>query len=126
MLTSKLPKCPVTGKSSYRSLTEGREAIIRIKSAPRYYNNGKRVNRRAGKPAQSRVYYCEHCRYYHMTRWDLTPKVRANIKSTKEYKKQKQACLLTPAQALEWKKDSLPFPEITHQSRNNPLNNHQS
>jgi len=104
-------KCKATGKMRYPDPGAAKEAITRIKSTGRFYDHiqGKRVNRRAGKPGQCRYYYCKHCHGWHMTSKEQSKSLR---KLKEERKIQIKDVLLNKEEAAEWKKNSIPFPDI--------------
>jgi hypothetical protein len=63
-------KCQATGKVTFETYGEARNALLRIRLAWKYHTvDGKRSKHRVGKPAQKRVYYCPHCGGYHLTHW---------------------------------------------------------
>lgn len=107
-------KCRATGKSRYPDPGSAKEAIVRIKNTSRFFDHiqNKRVNRRVGKKAQCRVYYCKHCHGWHLTSKELSTSLR---KLKEERKIETKEVLLTPEQAAEWKKNSIPFPDIKNQ-----------
>lgn len=102
-------KCRATGKSRFPDPGSAKEAISRIKNTQRFYDHiqGKRVNRRAGKKAQCRYYYCKHCHGWHLTSKEKSTSLR---KFKEERKIQLKDVVITTEQAAEWKKDSIPFP----------------
>jgi len=110
-------KCRATGKVRFPDPGTAKEAIIRIKTTDRFYDHiqGKRVNRRAGKPGQCRFYYCKDCHGWHLTSQEQT-------KSFRKYKKERKLgtkdLLLNEKEAAEWKKNSIPFPEPKKQVMN--------
>lgn len=103
-------KCRATGKVRFPDPGAAKEAILRIKSTNRFYDHiqGKRINRRAGKPDQCRFYYCRECHGWHLTSSEQGVSAR---KFRKERRIETKDFLLDSEQAAEWKKDSLPFPE---------------
>lgn len=104
-------KCRATGKTRFPDPGAAKEAMIRIKATGRFFDTiqQKRINRRAGKPDQCRYYYCAQCHGWHLTS-------NENQKSYKKQKKERQLetrdLILNSQEAEEWKKDSLPFPEL--------------
>lgn len=104
-------KCKGTGKTRYPDPGSAKEAMLKIKSAGRYYDyiQNKRRNRRSGKPDQCRYYYCKICQGWHLT---SSEKGKSARKFIKEKKLKSKPLLLDESQATEWKKDSLPFPNI--------------
>lgn len=104
-------KCRATGKVRFPDPGAAKEAIVRIKSTDRFYDHiqGKRVNRRAGKPGQCRYYYCKECHGWHLTSLEQSKSFR---KYKKERKLETKDLLLNQEQAAEWKKNSIPFPDI--------------
>lgn len=104
-------KCSATGKTRFLTMGDAKAAITSFKSMPRFYQDGKRVNRRMGKVRQSRYYWCVYCNSYHLT--------SRHKKTLDGYKKEvkpildKRNAFVVDAQtAIDWKKDSLPFPDI--------------
>ncbi|MBE8719662.1 hypothetical protein [Sphingobacterium pedocola] len=68
-------KCRATGKVSFDTKTEARLTIIKLKWSAIIRRNkidGSRLKHRAGKIAQSRVYFCSYCNGYHLTKWTKT------------------------------------------------------
>jgi len=103
-------KCRATGKTRYYDLGAAKQALLNIKTCTRFFDHiqGKRQNRRAGKPAQCRIYYCSHCQG-----WHLTSLVKKSLRKDIKQLKQLTANLLyDEQQAAEWKKDGVPFPEL--------------
>ena len=104
-------KCKATGKSRYPDPGAAKEAIVRIKNTGRFYDHiqGKRRNRRAGKPDQCRFYYCRDCHGWHLTSKEKSMSFR---KLKEERKLNTKDVILTDEQATEWKKNSIPFPNV--------------
>lgn len=102
-------KCRATGKVRFHDPGAAKEAIMRIKTTDRFYDRiqGKRINRRAGKPGQCRYYHCKECHGWHLTSMEQTKSFR---KHKKERKLEIKDLFPDQEQILEWKKDSLPFP----------------
>lgn len=103
-------KCKATGKSRFPDPGSAKEAILRIKNTGRFFDHiqNKRVNRRVGKAAQCRFYYCKDCHGWHLTSKEQSTSLR---KLKEERKLTTKNLLLNSEQAAEWKKDSIPFPE---------------
>lgn len=106
-----LKKCKATGKIRYLDPGAAKEAITRIKSTGRFYDHiqGKRFNRRAGKPDQCRFYHCNDCHGWHITSKEKSKSLR-KFKADRAI--QTRNVILNTEQAAEWKKNSIPFPEI--------------
>jgi hypothetical protein len=66
-------KCDATGKVIFPSRSEARLAMLHIRMMLR---NKKRMKHRQGKAAQKRIYYCEYCRGFHLTRWRIKYKAQ--------------------------------------------------
>lgn len=64
-------KCKATGKVTFASFLEAKACMYTLKW--NYHRRkdmfGKRIKHRQGKPAQRRVYSCDFCQGYHLTRW---------------------------------------------------------
>lgn len=82
-------KCNATGKYSFPSHAEAREALCSLNN--RYTRidriTGKRIKHHMGKGEQKRVYYCSFCRGYHLTHWDRYPIENPKGKSHSQKKK---------------------------------------
>lgn len=66
------PKCRSTGKVSFPSKTEARIMMQKLRWTLLMKRNkvdGTRLKRRMGKIVQRRIYYCELCKGYHLTKW---------------------------------------------------------
>lgn len=63
-------KCDATGKTCFESKGLALEEIIRFKNIIKMKTNGRRFKHRIKKPEQCRVYLCEHCGFYHQTKWE--------------------------------------------------------
>lgn len=61
-----MSKCPATGKTRFESEGQAKEVMDRIKS----YNKNTNRKHGKGKAEMKRVYYCEDCKGFHMTKWD--------------------------------------------------------
>lgn len=65
---SEFERCEATGKVSIPTKSEAQNIMSALKNPQRKYSSeGKRVNRRMGKPAYCRVYHCHHCNGFHIT-----------------------------------------------------------
>ncbi len=96
-------KCSATGKRRFATQGEAKSAIVAIHA----YNSGSHRKRHKGKSTLSRVYRCAHCKGYHLTSMEYRSHRRyTKDKQSKEFRE----LVITPEQAQEWKKDSLPFP----------------
>ena len=62
-------RCIATGKTIFDTKGEAKESMIKFKSFSKMTINGRRIKHRVGKPEQTRVYYCEHCKGFHLTKW---------------------------------------------------------
>lgn len=117
--------CQATGKTRYPNRTVALSALERMKSKPRSYQNGKRVNRRAGKPVLKRIYHCKLCMGYHFTKQEYHSR-QDIIKERNKEKSKREGFVLSKEQAADWKKDSIPFPELknlTHEELHKSLKN---
>lgn len=113
-------KCVFTGKSKFKSPGEAKNTMLSIKSAVRHYIvTGKRMNRRMGKAKQCRYYFCIHCKSYHLTSDKSPLKQKKRQKLYKERLEYTKNFIKSKQDGEEWKKDSLPFPEI--KIKNNEL-----
>lgn len=106
-------KCFSTGKTRYATPGDAKEAMLKIKSigANRFYQNGKRINRRAGKPAQARFYRCVHCSGFHLTSHKGKLVQKTINKIFEQRVKDTQGLVVDPSEVDNWKANSLPFPE---------------
>lgn len=105
-------KCRTTNKRRYHDRGVALNTLLNIKSTTRNYNHisGKRINRRAGKRTETRVYFCPHCKGYHITSNDHKLYFKTIQKTIDERRRNTNDCYLTKEAGTEWKKDSLPFP----------------
>lgn len=106
-------KCDATGKTSYLYHGAAKEALLRIKGKKQIYNQftNKRYKRRQGKAEQCRIYFCKHCKGYHLTS-SAAPVTQVKIvKKFQERVKQTNGLVISPDEAKSWKADGLPFPE---------------
>lgn len=65
-------KCRGTGKVSFPTKAEARWTMLHLRWSNAFKRDkvdGRRIKRRAGKSAHRRIYYCEVCSGYHLTRW---------------------------------------------------------
>lgn len=65
-------KCRATGKVSFPTKIEARIIIQKLKWSALMRRNkidGSRLKHRARKVEQRRVYYCEQCKGFHLTKW---------------------------------------------------------
>lgn len=107
-------KCKHTRKTRYATPGDAKIALDSLRGTTRHYSyiTGKRINRRMGKVKQCRYYHCVHCNGYHLTSAEAPVKQK---KRDKEFSRRIQNTadfVLNKDEADEWKKDSLPFPEI--------------
>ena len=107
MITNVL-KCEATGKSRYPTPGDAKRAILTISRRNRGKNRHKKIT---GKAGVKRSYHCAYCNGYHLT--------SADYKSIRQQRKEMQlkqqkviGLVITDEEALNWKKDSLPFPKI--------------
>lgn len=57
--------CSTAGKLMFPSIGEAKGVLTKPGNAPHF--DGKRVKRRMNKRNETRAYFCEHCRHYHLT-----------------------------------------------------------
>ena len=101
-------KCNATGKKRYPTPGDAKRAI-EIKT---HINRSRMKNKKGvGKSGLKRCYHCHHCKGYHITSWEYKP-VKTYKRERALYNKKTEGLIITPEQALKWKKDSLPFPKI--------------
>ena len=101
-------KCNATGKSRYPTPGDAKHAILTIGRRNRGKNRHKKIT---GKNKIKRYYKCNYCKGYHLTSNDYKPLRELN----KEKKLDAERCkglIITNDEALQWKKDSLPFRKI--------------
>lgn len=60
-------RCQASGKVMYPTKSEATKVMSALRNPKRSYQNGKRINRRMGKPAYNRVYFCNDCNSFHIT-----------------------------------------------------------
>ena len=101
-------KCSATGKCRYPTPGDAKKTLISKLSHNKSKNRSKKA---CGKSTLKRYYRCQHCNGYHLTSSDYMSK-EAFSKVHKEYQKRVKGLIITPQEALNWKKDSLPFPKI--------------
>ncbi len=65
-----MEKCTATGKVIFDSSIDAKDRIEAFRQNIKKRRNGRRRKHRQGKAAQKRVYYCAHCKGYHLTRWE--------------------------------------------------------
>lgn len=108
MITNEL-KCSATGKSRYPTPGDAKHAIFVIARR----NHGKNRNKKmTGKGGAKRYYKCSHCNGFHLTSTNYRT-VRAYMKERiKENEHRSKGLIISNEEALQWKKDSLPFPKI--------------
>jgi len=103
-------KCEATGKSRFSTPGEAKEAMLRIKSYSRNKNQrGKRIQRK-GKPGLKRFYHCSHCNGFHFTSMETYPSHVSKSKNLKQKLKHFKGLIKSEEEGLDWKADSLPFP----------------
>lgn len=109
-------KCKLTSKTRYPTPGEAKQALNRLRATVRHYDHitGKRVNRRSGKVQQCRFYHCVHCNGYHMTSHSAPLKQKKRELLFVKRIKQTSNLVLDEEQSKEWKKDSLPFPNLNN------------
>lgn len=62
--------CHYTGKISFKSIEEARNALFILKqSAKRRGIDGRRIKHHCHRIKQKRIYYCTSCEGYHLTSW---------------------------------------------------------
>lgn len=103
--------CKETNKVRYFDKGEAQKILSNIKNNPRYYNSisNKRVNRRAKKRDEKRIYYCTTCKGFHITSQEIILK-KTMTALKKERSQISKELFFDENKAKEWKKDSLPFP----------------
>lgn len=108
---NKNSKCNIANKTRYATPGDAKEAMLKIKSmgTQRFYNNGIRINRRAGKPRLARFYKCHHCNGYHLTSRKEKIIIKTLNKITEENNKLAKGLVVDADEVIDWKKDSLPF-----------------
>lgn len=108
-----LSKCNATGKTRYTEPGTAKEALIRIKAKSKifYSDTQRRQKRRAGKPEQCRIYYCKHCKGYHLTSMSAAPKQKKEQKNFSQRIKNTKGLVRTQQESDAWKATGLPFPE---------------
>lgn len=107
MITDAL-RCQATGKRRYPTPGDAKASIQTKMCANRSKGRRKKA---VGKSTLKRHYYCPHCKGFHLTSSEYGSK-QNYIKKVTEYKKKIKGLVLSPEEALQWKKNSLPFPKI--------------
>jgi hypothetical protein len=107
MITNVL-KCEATGKSRYPTPGDAKNAILIISRRNRTSNRHKKIT---GKDKIKRYYKCNHCKGFHLTSNDYKP-TRTLQKEKLLNAERSKGLIITNEEALQWKKDSLPFPKI--------------
>lgn len=112
-----LSKCTATGKTRYYDSAAAKQAMSKLKAKRHTYDpiTRKRIKHRHGKTEQCRYYYCTSCKGYHLTKIPAQVTVKKLKKYRKEHAKNNEGLVLTSHEALDWKADSLPFPD-THKN----------
>ncbi len=108
-----LSKCTATGKTRYAEPGEAKKAMSKIKAKRHSYNAiaRKRVKHRQGKTEQCRYYYCGFCKGFHLTKVPAQVTIKTIESFRKENSKNNQGLVIAEHEALNWKADSLPFPQ---------------
>ncbi len=107
MITNEL-KCDATGKRRYPTPGDAKRTI----ESKTHINRAKKRNKKGvGKSGLKRYYHCPHCKGYHLTSWEYKP-VKSYKREQELYKQKTKGLIITPEEALKWKKNSLPFPKI--------------
>ena len=101
-------KCEATGKSRYPTPGDAKYAILIICRRNRGRNRHKKIT---GKDKIKRYYKCNYCKGFHLTSNDYKP-VRELNKEKEKKAQMSKGLIITNEEALQWKKDSLPFPKI--------------
>lgn len=107
MITNVL-KCSATGKSRYPTPGDAKRAILTINRRNRSSNRHKKIT---GKNKIKRYYKCNHCKGFHLTSNEYKP-TRALHKEKLLNAERSKGLIITSEEALQWKKDSLPFPKL--------------
>lgn len=108
-----LGKCGVTGKTTYPTAGDAKNAMLIIKSKRNNYDNTtrKRTKRRGGKAAQCRYYACKHCGGFHLTSSPVAVNQNEIEKKFLQRVRDTEGLVKTQQEAAGWKTGSLPFPE---------------
>lgn len=101
-------KCNATGKSRYPTPGDAKRAILTITRRNRGKNRHKKIT---GKNGVKRYYRCSHCKGYHLTSNEYKT-IRAYNKEKQKDAERSKGLIITNEEALQWKKDSLPFPKL--------------
>lgn len=101
-------KCEATGKSRYPTPGDAKKAIATIARRNRGKNRSKKIT---GKGGVKRSYHCAYCNGYHLTSADYK-NIREQRKEMQLKRQKAVGLVITDEEALNWKKDSLPFPKI--------------
>jgi hypothetical protein len=110
--TLNLSKCTATGKTRFTNQGEAKTAIQKLKAKKTVYSNVtlKRIKRRNGKIEQCRYYHCKHCKGWHLTSNNANLNSKSIEKRFYDRIGKSTNLILTQDQAVDWKADSLPFP----------------
>lgn len=63
-------KCNATGKTRFTTYGDAKIVLFFLKTAwkNRERITGRRIKHRQGRPLQQRIYYCQYCGGYHLTK----------------------------------------------------------
>ena len=111
-----LSKCTATGKTRFYDSAAAKQAISKIKAKRHSYDpiTRKRIKHRNGTTEQCRYYYCTICKGFHITKVPAQVTVKTIETFRKEKSKKNTGLVLEPHEALDWKADSLPFPQTNN------------
>ena len=115
----------MAGKTRYPTPGDALRAITQLKTQIRHYDiTGKRYNRRRGKVEQCRYYSCRACHGYHLTKWESYSSERYSKKYL-DGKKLSEGLVVGSSEKIveDWKKDSLPFPNLIDKQINDGSDN---
>jgi len=63
----------MTGKVRFSTRIEAELVIFTLRRMlKRKDENGRRIKHRGGRPVAKRMYFCQYCNGYHVTRWNIT------------------------------------------------------
>lgn len=97
-------KCNTTGKTIFLTKGDAKTSMLNIKS----HNQHRGSYNRKRKAEMKRVYYCQSCKGYHLTSFEVYNSRKANKTINHKMEKMK---FFDGFDVEKWKSDSLPFPE---------------
>lgn len=101
-------KCNATGKKRYPTPGDAKRTLLSKLAHNKYKKRSKKA---AGKSSLKRYYHCSYCKGFHLTSANYVSKT-AFDRQYKEFAEKSKGLIISQEEALDWKKDSLPFPKL--------------